>query len=176
MLYNIQKQDVASKTGTPKYRIYLAHFKDVDVENFPTPTDATISATILKTGKKFIYLDATSASIKPNVQPGESPSNGKILLTPFIEGVSKKTLAWIYANAGEDVVCVWERCSDKQKFIAGSACSGGLKLKYSAIGPNDAGIEGIALSMEGGECPEPFYFYEGPLEVEADEVETPPAG
>ena len=168
MFFNLPKQDKASKQNAPMYRIYTANINDVDVENWPAAVNATISADVLKTGKKYTYLDSTPTSINPNAAPGESPLNGILTLTPVIEGISEESLQWIYDNVGEDCVVVWERCSDKKKFIGGSPCSSGLKLSYTSIGNLDGGIGGIALQFQGQECPEPFYFYTGPLEVEPD--------
>ncbi|KAA6348451.1 hypothetical protein EZS27_004051 [termite gut metagenome] len=174
MLFNLPKSDKNAKLGMPKYRLYVALWTDVDVENWPVAVNATISSSVLKEDKKYTYLDVRATSIKPNTTPGESPYNGKLILTPIIEGISKESLKWIYDNSGEDCVVVWERCSDAQKFIGGSPCSSGLQLKYTAIGPQDGGIDGIAISFEGGECPEPFYFYDGPVPVEEDPIPTPP--
>lgn len=168
MFFNLPKQDKASKQGAPMFRLYIASMNDVDVENWPAALEATISADVLKAGKKYTYLDSTVTSINPNATPGESPLNGILTLTPRIEGISKKSLEWIYANVGEDCVVIWERCSDKQKFIGGSPCSSGLKLSYTSIGQLDGGIGGSDLQFQGQECPEPFYFYDGPLEVEVD--------
>jgi hypothetical protein len=166
--FNLEKQNKASKQNSPKYRIYIVNINDVDVENWPAATDATISADILKADKKWTYLDSTPTSINPSAAPGESPLNGILTLTPVIEGISKKSLQWVYDNVGEDCMVVWERCADGQKFIGGSPCSSGLKLSYTGIGNLDGGIGGISLQFQGQECPEPFYFYDGPLVVDAD--------
>ena len=171
MLFNVGKQDKDSKSTSPQFRLYLANIKDVDIENWPAAVDATITANVLKAGKKFNYLDSDVKSINPNAAPGESPSNGVLTLTPVIEGISKKSLQFIYDNAGERMVCVWVRCSDGKKFIGGTPCSDGLQLTYTNIGKLENGNAGIALQLKGEECPEPFYFYEGTLEVEADTVE-----
>jgi len=168
MLFNLKKQDKDSKLNTPIYKIYPAKIDDVDVENWPKAVDATISTDVLKAGKKWCYLDSTTASIKPSEAPGESPFNGVLTLTPVIEGISKKSLQWVRDNTGDDFVVIWERCSDKQKFIGGSPCSMGLRLSYTQIGNLDGGIGGIALQLKGQECPESFYFYDGPLEVIPD--------
>ena len=174
MLFNLEKQDNVSKQNSPMYRIYLADLNDVDVESWPVAVDATILETVLKTGKKWNYLDSTSKSINPSAAPGESPLNGILTLAPVIEGISKKSLQWVYDNKGGDFVVVWERCIDKQKFIGGSPCSSGLRLSYTQIGNLDGGIGGIALQLQGQECPEPFWFYDGPLEVESDETPVNP--
>ncbi|HCC51477.1 MAG TPA: hypothetical protein DEQ30_04975 [Porphyromonadaceae bacterium] len=168
MLFNLSKQDKSSKQNSPMYRIYLASMNDVDVENWPAPQDATITANVLKTGKKWCYLDSTPTSINPSAAVGESPVNGVLTLTPVIEGISKKSLQFVYDNVGEDFVVVWERCADKQKFIGGSPCSSGMKMTYTQIGTLDGGIGGINLQLQGQECPEPFLFFDGTLEVEPD--------
>ncbi|WP_163628911.1 hypothetical protein [Paludibacter sp. 221] len=153
------------------FRIYAAPLNDVDVENWPVATDATITENVLKEGKKFTYVDSTSSSINPSAAPGESPLNGILTLTPNIEGISPQSLQWIYENVGEDFVVVWVRCIDNQKFIGGSPCSSGLRLTYTNIGALDGGIGGIALQFQGQECPEPFYFY-NPTEFPVEE-DTP---
>ena len=168
MLFNLERQPGVTKQNSPKYRLYLANLNDVDVDKWPVSQDATIDTDVLKTGKMYNYLDATVKSINPSVGPGESPLNGILTLTPVIEGISKKSLEWIYKNVGEDFVVVWERCADKQLFIAGTPCSSGLKLSYTNIGNLEGGIGGIALQLQGQECPEPFLFYDGPLNVEPD--------
>ena len=173
MLFNLEKQDKKSKQNSPKYRLYLANLNDVDIENWPAAVDATISEDVLKAGKKWTYLDSTPTSINPNAAPGESPLNGILTLTPTIEGITKKSWQYVLDNVGEDVVAVWVRCSDNQKFIGGNPCSSGLKLTYTQVGTLDGGIGGIALQLQGQECPDPFYFYDGPLEVESDEETTP---
>ena len=154
---------------TPMFRLYLASLNDVDVENWPAAVDAEITTNVLKTGKKWNYIDSNSSTINPTTEPGESPYNGKLTATPTIEGITKKALQWIYDNVGGDFIMVWERCSDHQKFIGGSPCSSGMKLSYTNIGTLDGGISGAALQLQGQECPEPFYFYTpDTFEVEAD--------
>lgn len=170
MLFNVGRQNKDSKSTTPQFRIYLAKMADVNVEGWPDPQDATITGTVLKANKKWTYLDSDVKSINPNAAPGESPGNGVLTLTPVIEGISKKSLQFIYDNAGERMICVWVRCSDNQKFIGGNPCSDGLQLTYTNIGKLENGNAGIALQLQGNECPEPFYFYSGTIEVEADPV------
>ncbi|MCL1942559.1 MAG: hypothetical protein FWF54_03295 [Candidatus Azobacteroides sp.] len=135
----------------------------VDIDNFPKAVNATISKNVLLPGHAYHYLDIRATSVKPNAQAGESPANGKLVLTPVIEGISKKSLQWIYDMAGEEVIVIWERCADGQTFIGGSPCSNGLKVKYTSIGDQEGGFAGIALSFEGDECPEPFWFYDAPI-------------
>lgn len=151
------------KLTTLKYRLYLALLADVDTDNWPESVEATISTNVLLAGKTYKYIDCKTDSIKPNAEPGESPYAGKLKLTPTLEGLSKNTLNWVYSNMGNEVIAVWERCSDGQKFIGGSPCSGGLIVKLTKLGDLDGGISGASLSLEGGECPEPFLFYDGDI-------------
>lgn len=168
-LINLKRnQSNDAKSVTMKYRMWLADFDDVDVDNFPQAEKATIKDNPLKEGKKFVYLDAKFGSVVPNAAPGESPFSGKLTISPIIEGITPESLDWIYKNQGKQVIAIWERCSDGQKFIGGTPCSGGLTIKYQSIGTQDGGINGIALTLEGGECPDPFYFYSGNLLVETD--------
>lgn len=171
ILNDLKKQeDKHSKSLSLTYRMWIAYMTSVDIRNFPKAANATISSNPLLPGMVFKYFDALTNTINPNVEPGEVPSNGKIILTPSIEGISKETLAWVYANAGLDFIVVYERCSDGQLFIAGDKCSGGLKFTYTAIGKLDNGNAGIATKFEGGECPEPLWFYDGPLPLEDPEA------
>ncbi|QIK56055.1 hypothetical protein G7051_17495 [Dysgonomonas sp. HDW5B] len=168
-LNNLKKQDRSSKLGALKYRMYVAKMQSVAVEDYPKPMGVRIMSNVLLPGEVFKFIDSKVNTIKPNVAPGESPFNGVITLSPTIEGISEETLAWAYDNVGEDFVVVYERCSDGKRFIAGDPCSGGLKFAYTAIGDLDGGISGIASTFTGGECPNPIYFYEGPLPLaEAD--------
>jgi len=165
MLTNIKKQPGPSKQNAPMFRLYLADLNDVDVNNWPASVNATITTDILLPSKKWNFIDSTAKSINPSAGPGESPLNGILTLTPVIEGITKESLAWIYANVGNDFIAVWERCSDKQLFIAGSPCSSGLKLSYTNIGTLDGGIGGIALQLQGQECPEPILMYDVVLDI-----------
>lgn len=154
--------DRISKSSSMLYRMYVAYIDSV-VDDFPKAVEATISSNVLKPGAVFVPLDCLANSINPNAEVGESPLNGKITITPTFEGISKKSLSWSYDNAGRKFITVWERCVDRQRFIAGDLCSGGLEFTYTAIGAQDKGMAGIATKFEGGECPEPFWFYDGPL-------------
>lgn len=177
LLFSLSKEkNSASKKGTPQYRIYLADINDVDIENWPAPQDATIKGNVLKQGKKWCFLDADNALINPTVTPGESPFDGQLTLTPIFEGITKKSLQYAYDNVGNDFVVVWVRCSDNQKFIAGSKCNGGLRLSYTNIGRLEGGLDGIALQLQGKNCPEPYYFYDvqaADFPIEEDEVVEP---
>jgi len=169
MFFNLQQtQDKGALNINPLFRMYLAHLNDVDVENWPVAVDATIMTDVLKPNKKWIYLDSVNTSINPSAAPGESPLNGILTLTPVVKGITKKSLQWIYDNVGSDCIVIWQRCSDNKYFIGGSPCSSGLRLTYTNIGTLDGGIGGIALQLQGQECPEPFWFYEGPLDIEVD--------
>ncbi len=170
MIFDLPVSDKNTRHGNLKFRLFLALLADVDVDSFPAAVQATISANVLLAGKTFKYIDCQINSIKPNAKPGESPYTGKLVLTPILEGISKASLDWLYKNLGEDVIAVWERCSDGQKFIGGSPCSGGLKVKFTSVGDLNGGISGIALSLEGGECPEPFWFYDGDIPRDTPEV------
>ncbi len=177
MLTDLPKdQNKASKISSLKYRLYLALLNDVLVDDFPKAIGATISTNPLQAGRTWKFLDCKINTIKPNSEPGESPYTGKLKLTPIIEGISKQTLSWLYENLGKDVLVLWERCSDGQKFLGGSPCSGGMSVKFTSIGAQEGGIEGIALSIEGGECPEPFWFYDGPVVREDPQVVSLAAG
>lgn len=171
MLTDLPKdQNKVSKISTLKYRLYLALLTDVLEDDFPKAIGATISTNPLKAGKAWKFLDCKINTIKPNSEPGESPYTGKLKLTPIIEGISKQTLSWLYENMGKDVLVIWERCSDGQKFLGGSPCSGGMNIKFTSIGAQEGGIEGIALSLEGSECPEPFWFFDGTIVREDPQV------
>jgi len=171
ILNNLNKQeDKSALSYSLTYRMYIAPMSSVDIANFPKAVNATISSNPLLPGMTFKYLDTLTNTINPNVEPGEIPANGKIILTPSIEGISKETLAYAYANAGKDFITVYERCADKQRFIAGDPCSGGLKFTYTSIGKLENGNAGIATKFEGGECPEPLWFYDGPLPLEDPEA------
>jgi hypothetical protein len=171
MIFNLGKtKDNISKQGNPNFRLWIANLSDVDIDNWPKAVNVTILSNVLLPGRTHKFLDVKADTIKVNAQPCESPFNGKLILTPVYEGISRESLSWAYDNAGEDVIVIWERCADKQRFIAGSPCSNGLRVKYTSIGDQDGGIAGIALSFEGGECPEPFYFYNGPIITEAPQI------
>lgn len=167
--------DPKAKSLSTKYRLYLADYDEVDIENWPdiaTGKKATIDDDIVflsAATSKWQTLDCNVAAMNPNAAVGESPTNGKLTLTPVIEGITDDTLGWVYANAGKQFIVVWERCSDKVRFIGGSPCSNGLTMKYTSIGSQEGNVSGIALSFEGNECAEPFLIYEGSV------TNTPPS-
>jgi hypothetical protein len=177
IIYNLGKQNPKSKSASLKYRLYLADIDDVDVENFPAVKNGKITKNVLKEGATWSYIDANTTSINPNAAAGEAPMNGKLSLSPTIEGLTEEGLQWFYDNVGRNVVVVWEVCATGKKMIGGSPCSNGLQIKYggSGIGKQDGGINGISTVFEGEECSEPFAFYEPeefPITPNADE----PAG
>jgi len=157
---NINKND---KLSSLKFRLFLARLSSVDIDNFPKAVGATISTNPLLAGQYFKYIDTLISTLKPNAAAGETPQSGKLALPFSVEGLSKALLTWIYENAGEEFIAIWERCSDGQKFIGGSPCSGGLVLKYTGIGEIATKVLGAALSLDGADCPEPFLFYDGPV-------------
>lgn len=163
VLTNLGQQDKNSKQGALRFRVYLAKMRSANIDNFPKPVGAVIIANPLLAGEVFRYLDAKAQSVKPNAEPGESPYNGKLTISFVIEGISEETLQWAYDNQGEDFVVIWERCSDNKRFIAGDPCSGGLKFSYTSIGDQDGGVSGIAGTLTGAECPNPYFFYNGAL-------------
>jgi hypothetical protein len=175
-LFDISDQNSKTKQPTLKNRLYLALLADVDIDNWPASISATINTNVLLANKTYKYIDALTNSINANSTPGESPYTGRLVLTPTIEGLSKQSLDWLNQNLGARVIAIWERCSDGQKFIGGSPCSGGLTVKFTNVGGLDGGIAGIALSLEGGDCPEPFYFYDGPVPRQAPVPITVAAG
>ncbi len=167
-----QNNNQNDKVSTIKFRLYLAELSDVNIDNFPKPEGATILTNPLLPNRHFSFIDCKTDSIKPETSVGESPLTGKIKIPVMLEGISRQTLAWVNENAGKRVIAVWERCSDGQKFIAGSPCSGGLLIKLNKIGTLDGGVDGVALDLEGGDCPEPFSFYDGEIVRETPEVIT----
>ena len=163
MLFDITKNNNNNEKSTSiKYRAYIALLTDVDIDNFPKAVNATISTNVLLAGKTHKYIDCRVNTIKPSTAAGSSPYEGKQTVALTLDGISKPTLQWVYANLGLEVVLIWERCSDGQKFIAGSPCSSGLTIKLKSIG-DVSNIAGVELSLEGGDCPEPFWFYDGPI-------------
>lgn len=163
MLFDVTKNNkIAEKNTSIKYRVFLALLTDVDIDNFPKAVNATISTNVLLAGKTHKYLDCRVNSVKPSTAAGASPFDGKQVVALIIDGISKTALQWVYDNLGLEVVIIWERCSDGQRFIAGSPCSSGMTIKLKNIG-DVSNISGIELSFEGGDCPEPFWFYEGPI-------------
>jgi hypothetical protein len=175
-LFDIKDQPGKTKLPTLKNRLYLALLSDADIDGWPPAVAAAISTNVLLPNKTYKFIDTLTDTINANAQPGESPYTGYLILTPTLEGLSKQTLDWLYQNLGTRVIAVWERCSDGQKFIGGSPCSGGLVVKFTSVGALDGGVAGAALSLEGGDCPEPFWFYGGPVPRQAPATVTVTAG
>jgi hypothetical protein len=136
---------------------------DVDMDNFPKAVNATIQSNVLLAGKFHFYVDAKINTINPTGSAGESQGNVSLVLSPQIEGISKEVLSWLYEINGERVIAIWENCETGEKFIAGSPCSGGLLVSVQNLGKMDDGFNGAILNLTGDQCPEPFWFYEGPI-------------
>jgi hypothetical protein len=168
-------QPKSSKLSSLKFRLYLAFLTDVDVDNFPKAVLATISTNVLLSGKTWFYVDTKINTINPTGAAGESQGNVTLTLSPQLEGISKESLSWMYGLNGERVIAIWENCETGQKFIAGSPCSGGLLVSIQSLGRMEDGFNGGVLNMVGDECPEPFWFYDGPVIRDAPQVIPPDA-
>ncbi|MDR0681750.1 MAG: hypothetical protein LBG15_07885 [Dysgonamonadaceae bacterium] len=175
MIFNYTEQEKSAKLSSLKNRLYFALLRDVDIDNFPKAVNATISSNVLLAGKYHYFLDAKVNTINPTGATGESQGNIALTLTPQLEGISRETLNFIYGINGERVIAVWENCETGEKFIAGSPCSGGLLVSVTSLGKMDDGFNGAVLTLTGGECPDPFYFYEGPIIRETPSVIAPGA-
>ncbi|MDR0829748.1 MAG: hypothetical protein LBN95_06520 [Prevotellaceae bacterium] len=167
---NLTVQGKQAKMSSLKFRLYLALLADVDVENFPKAVLATISSNVLLPGKKHFFVDTKVNTINPTGSAGDSQGTIGLVLSPQIEGISKFSLDWIYKLNGERVVGFWENCETGEKFIAGSPCSGGLIVSVQSLGKMEDGFNGAVLNLTGDACPEPFYFYEGPILLAAPMV------
>lgn len=170
MILNLVNQEGRLKVSNIKYRLYFALLSDIDVDNFPKAVNATISSNVLLPGKMHRIIDAKTDSINPSGAAGESQGNIVLTIAPQIEGLSKSALDFIYQLNGERIIAFWEDCTTKQLFIAGSPCSGGLLVSVTNLGKMDDGFYGAILTMTGGQCPEPFYFYDGPILLDAPQV------
>ena len=175
MLFNLPKQDKASKDLGLTFRIYLAPMNDVDVTNYPKPEKATITKSVLKEGKKYYYLDGDSNTLKTNVEPGENQFKGIPKININIEGLTPDSLDYVYQNNGEDFNVIFERCADKQKFIMGDPCSGGMRMKYTLIGELEGGNAGIAIELTGGQCSQPLLFFNAEIDIAEDIPPVAPA-
>ena len=169
MIINLDQQDKRSKISTLKMRLYFAPLSDVDIDNFPKAVNATIASNVLLAGRKHYFFDAKINTVNPTGAAGESQGNIALTLTPQLEGISRKSLQFLFGINGERVIVFWENCDTSERFIAGSPCSGGLLVSVTNLGKMDDGFMGAILEMKGGECPEPFYFYEGPILLDAPE-------
>lgn len=146
-------------------RLWLARARDeVDMEQFPEATKGTIAAESLKmlSGKGFHFIDCIKNTVKPAAKSvGEVAPLGQATITADVKGLTPEALDFIYENNGEEMIVIWEQCSSRQKFIAGSRC-GGLTMSYTNIGYTDEFI-GAQLSFTGGKTAAPFYFFEGDI-------------
>jgi len=170
MILNLTNQEGRLKISTIKYRLYFALLSEIDVDNFPKAVNATISSNVLLPGKKHHVFDAKIDTVNPTGAAGQSQGTVALTLTPQVEGFSKEVLDFIYQLNGERIIVIWEDCKTKQLFIAGSPCSGGLLVSITSLGKMEDGFYGAILEMKGGDCPEPFYFYEGPVLLDSPEV------
>lgn len=166
---NIPRNAKESALASLKYRMYYARVRDeVDMDNWPAPVNATIANVPMLPGKVMHYIDCRVNSIRPNAtSAGEIAPQGELTVTAEIDGISKTLLAFLYANNGEDMVIIWEHCATKQKFIAGSPCSG-MIMTYTRLG-TDENSTGATLQFKG-QCPDPFNFFDGDIPVEEPQV------
>lgn len=165
VIRNLDIQDAIYKKASLKFRLYLALLKDV-VDDFPKAVQATISSNVLKPGAKHFYADFKPSSIKPVGSPGDTQGTIGLEFSPEVEGLSQFSLDWLYKFNGERVIAIWEVCDTKQKFIAGSPCSGGLLVTINSLGIMENGTMGAVINFKGDPCPEPYYFYDGPILLE----------
>jgi hypothetical protein len=170
MILNLKNEDGRVKISTIKYRLYFALLSSIDVDNFPKAVGATISSNVLLPGKTHHILDAKINTVNPTGAAGQSQGTLALTLSPQIEGFSKNVLDFIYKINGERIIVIWEDCTTRNLFIAGSPCSGGLLVSITSLGKMEDGFYGAVLQMQGGECPEPFYFYEGPILLDTPEA------
>ena len=170
MIVNLPQKRGRLKQSTVKIRLYFSLLDDVDLDNFPKAVNRTISSNVLLPGRKHHLLDAKTETVNPSGAPGESKGNMVLTVEPQIEGISKEVLDFIYSINGERIILIWEDCNSGEKFIAGSPCSGGLLVSISNLGKMDDGFWGAILSMVGGQCPEPFWFYEGPIILDSPQI------
>jgi hypothetical protein len=175
MYVDLGTQPKSSKLSSLKYRLYLAFLSDVDVDNFPKPVLATISSNVLLPGRTHFFCDTKINTINPTGAAGESQGNIALTLSPQLEGISKESLAWVYGLNGERVIAFWENCETGEKCIAGSPCSGGLLVSVQSLGRMEDGFNGAVLNMVGDQCPEPFWFYDGPIIRDTPQIVAPDA-
>ena len=170
MNLNLRNESGRLKVASLLYTLFFALYSDIDSINFPKAVNATISSNILLPGKNHHILDGKFDSINPTGAAGSSQGTMNLTLTPQIEGFSKNVLDFIYNINGERVIAIWEDCRTGQRFIAGSPCSGGLLVSVTALGKMDNGFWGATLEMKGGDCPDPFYYYDGPILLDTPQV------
>ena len=163
MIPNLVQQDKKSKLSALRMRMYIALLSDCDIDNFPKPINSTIMSNVLLPGKKHSFFDAKIGTILPSGAAGESLGNTALTVSPQLEGISRKTLQFLSAINGERFIIFWENCDTGEKYIAGNPCSGGMLAVVTNIGRQDDGFNGVIIEFRGGECPDPYYFYEGPI-------------
>jgi len=93
-----------------------------------------------------------------------------LTVTAQLEGVSRRTLQFLSELNGERVILFWENCDTGERYIAGSPCSGCMLVVVTSIGRQDDGFNGVILEFRGGQCPNPFYFYEGPIILDTPQL------
>jgi hypothetical protein len=166
---NITRNPKESALASLKYRLWYSRVRDeVDMDSWPAPVNATIFNVPMKAGKVMHYIDCRVNSVKPNAASvGDVAPQGELTVVADIEGLSKALLAFLYANNGEDMIIIWEHCATKQKFIAGSPCSG-MIMTYTKLGTDDNST-GASIQFKG-QCPDPFSFFDGEIPLEAPEV------
>lgn len=168
---NLPAADVNSKIAAIKFRMHLAKKQDIDFEKWKKAIDGVIDNLPMLAGKYCAYLDCQANSVKPNAATvGEIAPQGQLTIAASLEGITKKSLQWIYRNNGEEFVVIWENCMTGEKFIAGSPCSC-LKLTYEALGVIED-WQGATIKFVGTPCPEPFWFFSG--EIPLPSVEENP--
>jgi len=170
MFLNLKNEAGRLKISTIKFRLYFALLHEIDVENFPKAVDSTIASNVLLPGKQHHVFDAKVNTINPTGAAGQSQGTVTLTLQPQVEGFSKGVLGFIYRLNGERIIVIWEDCRSGKMFIAGSPCSGGLLVSITNLGKMDDGLYGAVLEMKGSDCPDPFYFYEGPILLEEPEA------
>lgn len=159
---NLPASGASSKVAAIKYRIHLALKQEVDFEKWEKPVDGVIDNLPMYSDKYCFFLDCQANSVKPNAATvGEIAPQGQLTIAASIEGVTKKSLQWMYQFNGEEFVVIWENCMTGEKFIAGSPCSC-LKLTYEALGVIED-WQGATIKFVGAPCPEPFWFFGGTI-------------
>jgi len=162
--HNVPAPDIASADTSIKYRIYYALKRDVDIEQWDKPDDATVEELPMLQGKYAYAIDCRTASVKPTAaSAGDIVPTSQPTITADILGISKEALKLIIDFNGEEMFVIWEHCKTGQKFIAGSSC-GGLKMTYTKAGTDDS-FTGISLQWQGT-CEAPFYYFEGNVPLE----------
>ncbi|MBR1929730.1 MAG: hypothetical protein IJ834_08405 [Paludibacteraceae bacterium] len=148
--------------------LYLGLISDVNRSSFEA-NETTGKATLaMQTGKHLVRLGCKAASVVPTVEAGETPLTEKATVAAVLDGAEAKTVQAVRRMRGSRVIVVWKRCIDGRMFLAGTPCSDGMRMRVTSIGAQDGGENGIALSFEGGECPESYFE----LTNTADEIDA----